>query len=178
MRSRYKIVDKDGLYFITSTIVEWIPVFTGKPYFDLMIQSFTFCQKEKGLQLYSYVILDNHFHLIVAGPNLGRAITDMKKFTARKIIDRLQQDRKGWLLNQLAYYKKRHKTKSNYQVWQEGYHPQLIVSTEMLTQKIEYIHNNPVKRGLVAAPEYWLHSSARNFLLGDHSVIHLDPLPM
>lgn len=178
MRSRYKITDKDGLYFITSTIVEWIPVFTSKPYFDIMIGSLTFCQREKGLQLFSYVILDNHFHLIVAGPNLSRTITDMKKFTARQIIDHLQQNRKGWLLNQLAYYKKRQKTKSDYQVWQEGYHPELIISTEMLTQKIEYIHYNPVKRGLVAAPEYWLHSSARNYLLGDHSVIQLDPLPI
>jgi hypothetical protein len=102
----------------------------------------------------------------------------MKKFTARKIIERLQCDRKGWLLNQLAFYKKRHKTKSDHQVWQEGYHPQLITSTGMLMQKIEYIHNNPVRRGLTAAPEHWLHSSARNYLLGDHSVIELDPLPV
>ena len=178
MRSRYKITDKDGIYFITSTTVEWLPVFTTQPYFDVMVQSLTFCQKHKGLQLFGYVILDNHFHLIVAGPNIGKIITDMKKFTAREIIDKLQEDGKKWLLNQLAYYKKRHKTESNYQVWQEGYHPELIVSADMLKQKMDYIHHNPVKRGLVSAPEHWLHSSARHYLLGASSVIKIDPLPV
>jgi putative transposase len=74
MRSRYKITDQDGLYFITSTTVEWIPVFTSKPYFEIITQSFTYCQEHKGLQLFGYVILDNHFHLVVAGSNLDRTI--------------------------------------------------------------------------------------------------------
>ncbi len=82
------------------------------------------------------------------------------------------------LHDELAYYKKRHKTKSDHQVWQEGYHPELIESDGMLRQKMEYIHNNPVKRGLVAAPEHWLYSSARNYLVGDSSVIELDTLPV
>jgi REP element-mobilizing transposase RayT len=177
MRSRYKITDKDGIYFITSTIVEWIPVFTGQPYFDLMIQSFAFCRKNKGLQLFGYVILDNHFHAVVGGLNLSRTIADLKKFTAKTILEQLQQDGKKWLLNQLAYYKKRHKIYSDHQVWQEGYHPELILSPEMLRQKLDYIHYNPVKRGYVAAPEHWLYSSARNYVLGDDSIIELDPLP-
>jgi putative transposase len=178
MRSRYKVTAEDRIYFITSTIVEWIPVFTTKSYFDLIIQSLTFCRGHKGLQLFGYVILDNHFHAMVTGPNLARIITDLKKFTARSIIDQLQWDRKGWLLNQLAYYKKRHKTQSDYQIWQEGYHPELIIFGEMLTQKLDYIHYNPVKRGLVTTPEHWLHSSARNYLLGDSSMIELDSLPV
>jgi putative transposase len=180
MRSRYKITDKDGIYFITSTIVEWIPVFTGKPYFELLIQSFArfACRENKGLRLFGYVILDNHFHAIVGGSNLSRIMADLKKFTAKTILAQLQHDNKAWLLNQLAYYKKRHKTESDYQVWQEGYHPELIISEEMLLQKLDYIHYNPVKRGYVAAPEHWLYSSARNFVLGDHSIIELDSLPV
>lgn len=178
MRSRYKITDQNGIYFITSTIVEWIPVFTTKLYFDILIQSLRFSRQHKNLQLFGYVILDNHFHLIAGGPNLSRNITDIKRFTARQIIDRLELDQKEWLLNQLAYYKKRHKTNSDYQVWQEGFHPQLIVSEEMLRQKLDYIHHNPVKRGLVSLPEHWLYSSARNYVLGDAALIELDPLPV
>ena len=178
MRTRYKITADDGFYFITSTIVEWLPVFATRPYFDIVIQSLKFCRANKGLQLFSYVILDNHFHLVVAGPNLGRIIADLKKFTARQIVDHLEAEQKRWLLNQLSYYKKRYKTRSHYQVWQEGYHPQLIYSAEMLLQKMEYIHYNPVKRGLVALPEHWLHSSARNYVLGDAAVIELDALPV
>jgi len=178
MRSRYKITDEDGLHFITSTIVEWLPVFTHKQYFDIIIQSFIYCRQHKDLQLFSYVIMDNHFHAVVAGPNLARSITDLKKFTARQIINQLEQAQKHWLLHQLAYFKKRHKIASSYQVWQERYHPQLVISSDILIQKIGYIHHNPVKRGLVALPEHWVYSSARNYVLDDASIIQLDPLPV
>ncbi len=143
MRSRYKITQQDGIYFITSTIVEWLPVFTGQPYFDILIQSFSFCQQHKGLKLYGYVILDNHFHALVSGATLNRTIADMKKFTARQIIAQLQTEQKTWLLNQLAYYKKRYKTTSDHLVWQEGYHPVLLLSEKMLRQKLDYIHSVP-----------------------------------
>lgn len=143
-----------------------------------MIQSLSFCRANKGLRLFGYVILENHFHALVSGSNLSRIIADLKKFTAKTILEQLQRDNKAWLLNQLAYYKKRHKTESDYQVWQEGCHPELIISEEMLLQKLNYIHYNPVKRGYVALPEHWLYSSARNYILDDHSIIELDSLPV
>jgi len=178
MRSSYKITVSDGIYFITSTIIQWLPVFTSTAYFDIIIRSLKFCQENKGLKLYAYVILDNHFHFIVSGIDLRNTIKSLKMFTAKEIIEQLQRDRKEWLLDLLAYYKKRHKTYSQHQVWQEGYHPQLIISEEMLVQKIEYIHYNPVKRGLVDVPEHWRYCSARNFELNDHSLMRVDPLPV
>ena len=76
----------------------------------------------------------------------------------------------------MSYFKKRYKINSDFQVWQEGFHPQLIQSEEMLLQKIVYIHQNPIKRGLVDRPEEWRYSSARNFICGDSSVIEIDAL--
>jgi len=67
------------------------------------------------------------------------------------------------LLQQLRALKLRHKKESTYQVWQEGSHPQQIRDDEMMWQKIEYIHNNPVVRGYVDDPPDWRHSSARNY---------------
>ena len=176
MRSRYKITEKDGIHFVTSTIVEWLPVFTTNKYFDIIIQSFKFCNKNKGLHLFAFVILDNHFHLVASALDLSTTIASLKKFTAKKIIDQLNQDNKSWLLNQLSYYKKKYKTGSDYQVWQEGIHPQLITTDKMLIQKIEYIHYNPVKCELVDKPEHWRYSSARNYLLNDHSIIKIDEI--
>ena len=176
MRSRYKITLKEGIYFVTSTIVEWLPIFTSKKYFDIIIQSFHFCKDHKGLRLYAFVILDNNFHLVVFAPKLSETLSSLKKYSAHQIIEQLQKDNKDWLLNQLAYYKKRHKTKSTHQVWQEGFHPQLITHRDMLVQKIEYIHYNPVKRGLVDLPEHWRYSSARNYSNEDHSIIRIDKL--
>ena len=173
MRSRYKFIEKEGIYFLTSTIVEWLPVFTEQIYFDIIIDSLKFCQKQKDLSLYAYVILDNHFHLIASAPELSATIASLKKFTARQIIDTLKERNKVWLLTELAFYKKKHKVKSQYQVWQEGSHPQLILTEKIFRQKIEYVHNNPVKRGLVDLPEHWRYSSARNYFLEDHSVIEI-----
>ena len=174
MRSNYKITVKDGVHFITSTIIEWLPVFTTRTYFEIIIDSLKFCQDNKQLKLYAYVILDNHFHLIVSAPDLPAVLASLRKFTARGIINQLKHDEKKWLLNQLAYYKKRHKTNSDFQVWEEGTQPKLITTDKMLLQKTEYIHYNPVKRGLVDEPEHWRYSSARNYILGDHSIIRID----
>jgi putative transposase len=174
MRDRYKFVEKDGVYFITSTIVEWIPAFISGTYFEIVIDSLKYCMINMSLNLYAYVILDNHFHLVAFAPDFSKTIASLRKFTARKIIDRLQMDNKEWLLNQLMFYKKKYKIESDFQVWQEGVHPELIQNHGMFLQKIEYIHNNPVKRGLVDAPEHWRYSSARNYQFQDDSIIAVD----
>ena len=175
MRSRYKFVRENGVYFITSTIVEWISVFTHKDYFDIIAQSLKFCRENKGLKIYAYVILENHVHLVASAENISYIIMDLKKFTAREIIDKAKDDDNKWLLNQFEFYKKKHKSNSQYQVWQEGVHPQLIETEDILRQKIEYIHNNPVLRGYVAKPEYWVYSSASNYFL-DKGVLDIDKI--
>jgi hypothetical protein len=78
---------------------------------------------------------------------------DFKSYTAKSLIVRLEQDQKTWVLNQLQYCKQPTKTKSAYQVWQEGFHPQQIISGEMLHQKINYLHHNLVCIGVVEWPE-------------------------
>ena len=83
MRSRYTIREPGFPYFITCTVVKWIPLFTRKPYFDLLIDSFQFCRQHKGLKVYAYVILDNHLHLVVTGPKLADIIRDFKSYTAK-----------------------------------------------------------------------------------------------
>ncbi|WP_240502548.1 hypothetical protein [Methylocaldum sp. 14B] len=53
----------------------------------------------------------------------------------------------------LALFKRHHKTESTYQIWEEGNHPQLIESEAVMRQKMDYIHQNPVKRGYVDQAE-------------------------
>ena len=174
MRDRYKIVEKDGIHFLTSTINEWLPVFTSQTYFELIIDSLKFYIENKYFRLYAYVIVENHFHMIVSSPHLSETVASLRKYTARKIIRQLEKDQKFWLLNQLAFYKKRHKKRSRYQIWQEGIHPEFIQTGRMLCQKLDYIHYNPVLRGYVDLPEHWRYSSARNYLYDDHSIIEVD----
>ena len=66
----------------------------------------------------------------------------------------------------------------SHQLWQEGFHTKQILSDEMLIQKVEYIHYNPVKRGYVSLPEYWNYSSARNIILNEEGFLDLERLPI
>ena len=112
---------------------------------------------------------------MVAGEKLADIIRDFKSYTAKRLIARLEQDQKTWVLNQLRYYKQPAKSRSDYQVWQEGFHPQQIVSEEMLRQKIDYLHHNPVRAGMVGRPEDWVYSSAGHYAGGD-IIMEVDPL--
>ena len=111
----------------------------------------------------SYVILENHLHLIVQAENLPVELARFKSFTARKLIDHLQERNAEHLLQQLAFFRKQHKQDREYQLWEEGSHPQLMENEEVLRQKLEYIHQNPVKRGYVDEAGHWRYSSARNY---------------
>jgi REP element-mobilizing transposase RayT len=162
-RSRYRIFETEYPYFMTCTIVGWAPVFTRPETFQVIYDSWRFLQSERQFQLFAYVILENHLHLIASAPDLSVVMRHFKSFTARQIIDLLEQRGVRVLLQQLRALKLRHKKESTYQVWQEGSHPQQIRDEEMMRQKIEYIHNNPVVRGYVDDPLDWRHSSARNY---------------
>ena len=175
MRTRYRITDNSYPYFLTCTIIEWLPVFVRKPNFEIIIDSLKYCRQEKGLKVFAYVILDNHLHLVANGEGLAETIKDFKSYTAQAIIQLAVAEGKDWLLNQFKYFKAKHKKESRYQVWQEGFHPQLISSEEMLRQKVEYIHANPVRAGLVERAEDWVYSSAKNYL-GEVGVLEIDEL--
>ena len=86
-----------------------------------------------------------------------------KSYSAKEIIAYLEQRQATNTLELLALFKRRHKTESTYQVWEEGNHPQIIETETVMRQKLEYIHQNPVKRGYVDLPEHWRYSSARNY---------------
>ena len=175
MRSRYRINDPDLPHFVTATVVEWLPIFTTSACCEIIARSLAYCRREKALRVYAWVVLDNHFHAILAGPDLAKTIGDLKKFTARELLAQLQTERRDWLLQQLQYFRARHKTASTHQVWQEGVHPQSIGSDAVMLQKLEYVHNNPVKRGLVVSPEHWRYSSAHEWLAGALPVLRCDP---
>ncbi|MBL7149447.1 MAG: transposase [Candidatus Cloacimonetes bacterium] len=174
MRSRYKFIEEDGIYFVTSTITEWIPVFVSESYFQIIIDSLEFCREKKKMKLHAYVIMENHVHLIVSGENLSDTLKSFKMFTATEIIKQLKFAKKEWLLHQFEFYKKRTKKESIYQVWQEGLHPQLVNEEDIFIQKVEYIHENPVRRGYVIQPEYWKYSSAGYYITGEKGVMGID----
>ncbi len=157
-------------------MVEWLPVFTTPGCCHVLLKSLEHCREHKALKIHGWVIMDTHFHAVVSGPALGDTLRDLKRFTSRALLEQLKTEGREWLLNQLAYYRAAHrKGMSEHQVWQEGVHPQAILSDETMQQKLEYIHHNPVKRGWVASPEHWRYSSAHEWLPGASPVLRVDP---
>src|SRR3954468_10193328 len=119
MRTRYQIHCPDRAHFVTCTVAEWLPVFNSSARCDILVRSLEYCRRQKKLKIYAWVILENHFHAVLAAPDLAGALRDLKSYTARQILDELVNERRDWLLNQLRYYRAAHKA-NQYQVWQEG----------------------------------------------------------
>ena len=159
-RTRYKITTNTSPHFLTLTINNWLPIFTRPATTKIIYSAWQQLQRESSFKLYAFVILENHLHFVAQSDDLNRDLKYFKGRTARYILDYLMQNRIDFLLEQLAYRKKLHKKQSRYQLWQEGSKPKLVESGKILRQKVDYIHQNPVKRGYVALPEHWLHSSA------------------
>jgi REP element-mobilizing transposase RayT len=162
-RSHYTITDNNAPHFLTFTVLNWLAIFTRPATVQIILDALLWRQNHKDIRVYGYVILENHIHCILQAPDLRQQVHDFKAFTAKEILRYLEQNKAHKILEQLSFFKKSHKTDSNYQLWEEGSHPQLIQNEEMLRQKLDYIHLNPVKRGYVEDAVHWRYSSARNY---------------
>jgi putative transposase len=159
-RSRYKIFENQYPYFLTSTIVEWMPLFGIKTLAMIIIDNLNFMINNDRIEIYGYVIMENHIHLIASAENLSKEISNFKSYSARKIIDFLTEHYYKDILKKLEFFKLSHRTDRQYQFWQEGTHPEQILSRDMMKEKLDYIHYNPVRRGYVEEASHWRYSSS------------------
>ena len=78
------------LYFTTSTVVDWVDVFTRPEYKHIILESLAYCQENKGLDIYAWVLMTNHLHMIVGTKNdeaiISDILRDFKKYTIKKIV--------------------------------------------------------------------------------------------
>ena len=174
---RYKVYPEDtSFYFSTSTIVSWIPVFQKDCYFEIIINSLKYCQAHKGLYIHGYVIMPTHLHLMTSNEEdvlLKYIMRDFKHFTSNQIIECLEKENHT---HYIELFKKAAGVRSGnqkYKVWKSEYHPVALTSEKLFREKLSYIHDNPARKGFVERPEQWKYSSARNWLLDDHSIIQI-----
>lgn len=170
MSRQYKIHNPEAPYFVTFTVVQWIDVFTRQTYRDIFLDSVRFCQREKGLVVHAYCIMSNHVHMILAArgdQRLQDIIRDLKKFTSVKITRAIknnpQESRKAWMRWMFARAGQKNSNNRHYQFWQQHNHPIELFSARVARQKLNYIHHNPVKAGIVLSPEEYWYSSAKNY---------------
>jgi REP element-mobilizing transposase RayT len=170
MSRKYKIRDQDKLYFVTFTVIRWLDVFTRNIYKDIFLESLKYCQKYKGLEVCAYCIMTSHVHLIIGRnkePALESIVRDIKKYTAVKIIEAIKnnpgESRRELFLWLFEKAGRNNTNNTRYQFWQQHSHPIELASNEMIDQRLNYIHNNPVEAGIVLSPEHYLYSSAINY---------------
>lgn len=174
----YAIAPDAELYFCTDTIVGWQYVFMSPEFFDVIIRSLKYCQTHKDLRIHAYVIMPNHVHTILLATNnkLSSILRDYKRFSSKEISKLLGTDRNKRLQSYFARAASKANRGNEYKVWQRGSHPEAIISRDFFLQKLNYIHENPVRKGYVEKAEHWLYSSARNYYSNDHSLIQIDIL--
>jgi REP element-mobilizing transposase RayT len=114
--------------------------------------------------------MSNHIHLIAGsteGFHLSNILRDFKKFTSKEIIRAIRENpsesRKEWMLNRFEFAGKYNKKIKNFKFWQDGNEAKEIHTNSFFDQKLDYIHNNPVKAEIVARPEDYLYSSAGDY---------------
>ena len=183
MSLKYRITDQQGINFLTCTTVGWIDIFTRPVYKDIIIDSLKFCREKKGLLLHGFVLMPNHLHLIASaqsGHYLSDILRDFKKYTSveiKKYLNDYQnpESRREWMNSIFGLAGKDNPANKEFQLWKHDNHPIALYSIEIIKQKLEYIHLNPVRSCFVAVPEHWLYSSATNYA-GLESIMEIDYL--
>lgn len=141
------------MYFITCTVQKWYYIFDRHNRFQILADSLMFCQRQKGLELFAYVFMLNHIHLLVRAPDMVRFLCDFKKFTAREMLTDISA-KEPTVVELFPQEGGRRK------FWQETNFSEVIDSEKLYAQKLNYIHDNPVRKQYVERQEHWKWSSA------------------
>ncbi|OJU45436.1 MAG: transposase [Bacteroidales bacterium 45-6] len=182
MSTGYKIEAQDGVYFLTFQVVKWIDLFTRSGYRDIVIESLKYCRENKQFHIFAYVVMSNHVHLLAQSGTgkMSDSIREFKSFTARKLIEAIAtetESRREWMLNLFEFSAKQHKRNEKYQLWTHENHAEFVYSEKFMQQKINYIHDNPVRAGIVAKPEDFVYSSAGSYA-GMKGLLDVDYVPV
>lgn len=135
----------DNLYFITTTAVSHVHLFRRDGIKRLLVDSLNYMRAQKWINLYVFVIMPNHIHIIVRflnGRTLANVMRDFKKHTSKQIIRQYQAEENDRVLEFLTQVAAQIPDQ-HYKVWEDGYDARDVFSPDFLRQKAEYVHNNP-----------------------------------
>ena len=170
MSIKYKFHDPTEIYFVSFAVVDWIDVFTRAVYRDILLESLSYCRKEKGLKLHAWVIMSNHIHLIISskeGYLLPNIMRDLKKYSSFRILKEIKESitesRKEWMLWMFERAGSKSSNVKGKQFWQYNNKPIELWSAEVIEQKADYLHDNPIVSGYVNEAWHWKYSSAIDY---------------
>lgn len=174
MPVKRQITEPDGVYFITFTCHQWLPLIAQTNSYDLVYNWFNHL-KEKGHFITGYVIMPNHIHALIAFRNSSQSINTIvgngKRFIAYEIIKRLKEQDEQKLLHHLhlSVEAKDLERNKKHEVWEDSFDWKECRTNNYMRQKLDYMHDNPCKGKwkLALAPVDYEHSSAKFYLTGE-----------
>jgi REP element-mobilizing transposase RayT len=139
MSEGYQIRDQSKPHFVTFTVTDWVDIFTKPIYKNVVTDSLKYCQANKGLLIYGYVIMSNHIHLILQSKDgkLSDVIRDMKRHIATTILKLIldeTESRRDWILKKFDFAAHRTNNNEAFKLWQDGNHPEEIYTEDFFGQ--------------------------------------------
>ena len=167
----------EGIFSITFTCFDWMPLFETANSYDLVYKWFDHL-KSNGHYIVGYTIMPNHLHSVIAFCNVGKSINKVigngKRFMAYEIVRRLEKMGAVKILDQMkeGVFTSDRKRGKRHEVWEDSFDWKECYNQDMIVQKLDYIHNNPCagKWNLVDEPSKYIHSSAKFYLTGEQGV--------
>jgi|SRR5689334_43037 len=180
MAHRFLISHDSPVLYITVVTKDRLPVFRTEHMKELLCVALDEARKSAGILLFAYVIMWDHMHLLTSrNSTTADVLRVLKGITARRVIDYLKEEGHFSSLAKLQHQERSRNYK--YSLWQTERNVLPVFSESMFMQKVNYIHQNPVKAGLSELADDYRWSSARIWrrrplenepLLMDNDLIH------
>ncbi|MEE8256340.1 MAG: transposase [Acidobacteriota bacterium] len=180
MQRKHHYYGGNHLHFLTTSTYRRVRLFDSDRFRKNFISTLKRLRTRWGFKIVGYVLMPEHFHLFIqpseeADPS--RIMQSLKEGTAKFIVKNLQENaRVPWcdrMLKKLKLPPSVH-LHGPHRVWQRRFYDLNVWSEKKRLEKLNYMHGNPVKRGLAAHPGEWQWSSWRFYYLEDESLLMID----
>jgi putative transposase len=179
VQTQHHFYDGNHLHFITASTYGRVRLFDSPRFRKRFIETLDQLRSDFDFRLIGYVVMPDHFHLLVwpsKDHNPSTIVGSLKQRTARYIIESLKSCEQSWCRRMLARITLPETVhdQSTYRVWQRRFYDFNVWSEKKRLEKLDYMHGNPVKRGLAKSPADWPWSSWRFYHLNDTRVLAID----
>lgn len=179
MSVRRVIQDQEGLYYITITCSRWLPLFKQLNAYQTVYNWFDYL-KGKGHYIVAYVIMPNHLHALIGfkntgGDSINSIIGNGKRFISYDLVKQIKSTGNETLLEKIAsFVNETDRLKGKlHEVFEPSFDWKKCISAKFVDQKLDYIHYNPCRPGLVCDPVNYLHSSAKYYYCGEQGIYNV-----
>ncbi len=166
MPKRIRINSDSNIHFVTFAVYKHVPVFRNSVFAEEFLNNLQYYCNKRRCKLFAFVIMPHHVHLLLElknQENISDFIRDVKKYFSYEVKD--------LLLRKTNFNPESFNAKGRFQFWERGFDEVTIITEKMFQVKLKYIHNNPVKEGIVNRAEDYLYSSAgRKDLICDRQI--------